>query len=71
LRRIIVKVIYQDMGKVFNPPFRFLPYCPACKAEISTNETPCHKCGESIEWFDPYEAEKSGQTEKPEQDRKS
>lgn len=52
-----MKVIYEDMGKVFNRPFRFLPYCPKCGAELHTNESPCHKCGTNIDWYDPYPAD--------------
>lgn len=49
-----MKVNYEDMGEVFKSPFRFLPYCPECDAELSPDEQHCHKCGESLEWFDPY-----------------
>ena len=49
-----MKVYFEDMGEVFNEPFRFLPYCPKCSAELSFSESPCHKCGTGIEWFNPY-----------------
>lgn len=50
-------VVFVDMGDVFKKPFRFLPYCPRCNAEIADNETPCRKCDQEIEWFDPYKKE--------------
>jgi len=52
-----MKVHYEDMGEVFKAPFRFLPYCPKCNAELGSNEQKCRKCGEALEWFDPYKKE--------------
>ena len=47
-------VHFEDQGAMFKRPFRFLPYCPKCNAELSPKETPCHKCREVIAWIDPY-----------------
>ena len=47
-------VHFEDQGAMFKKPFRFLPYCPKCNAELSPKETPCHKCREVIAWIDPY-----------------
>ena len=55
-----MKVSFEDMGEVFKAPFRFLPYCPKCNAELSTDESPCRKCGMTVEWFDPYEVNTEG-----------
>jgi hypothetical protein len=52
-----MKVVFEDQGEVFKNPFRFLPYCPKCDTELSANENPCRKCGEVIEWFDPYKGD--------------
>jgi hypothetical protein len=54
-RRTIMQVVFEDSGEMFNPPFRFLPYCPKCGAELSQDESPCRKCGMNVEWYDPYE----------------
>lgn len=48
-----MRVVYEDMGEMFKAPFRFLPYCPGCNAELSTAESPCRKCGHIVEWFEP------------------
>lgn len=50
-----MKVKFEDMGEAFKPPFRFLPFCPKCNAELQNGESPCEKCKEPLEWFDPYE----------------
>jgi hypothetical protein len=50
-----MQVIFDDMGEMFNRPFRFLPYCPKCNAELSANENPCRECGTTVEWFNPYD----------------
>ena len=46
-------VHFEDQGAMFKYPFRFLPHCPNCNAELSPEETPCHKCKTAIEWYDP------------------
>lgn len=50
-----MQVIFDDMGEMFNRPFRFLPYCPKCNAELSANESPCRECSTTVEWFNPYD----------------
>lgn len=46
-------VHFEDQGDTFKNPFRFLPYCSHCGAELSTNESPCRKCHWPVEWIDP------------------
>ena len=61
---MLTKVVIIDQGEVFKDPFRFLPYCPQCNAEISSDESPCHKCGVEIEWPKSEEKEKMSEENK-------
>ena len=57
-----MRVVFEDSGEMFKPPYRFLLcssndvcHCPKCGAELRQDESPCHKCGMNVEWYDPYE----------------
>jgi len=59
-----MKVTFVDQGDMFKDPFRFLPYCTKCGAELSDGETPCRKCKEPLEWPEKQKpAQPSGQDE--------